>query len=248
MLRSILRYPGGKTFAADKIIHHFPIGLTEMCSPFIGGGSIELNCAAQGIRVHAYDNFEPLVNFWHTALTTPAQLADKVASIYYPLSRERFVDVQASYGEIEGTLNRAAAFYALNRASYAGLTFSGGMDLKLTRFDKNRIEDLRSFKSPLLSVKQADFKDSILAHPDLFLYCDPPYANKEGLYGIRGDKHVDFDHVSLATMLRKRRNWIVSYNDCRLVRELYANCNIENISWAYSMRSSRKSNEVIIYP
>jgi len=40
--RSLLCYPGGKTRARKEIIQYFPKGITQMLSPFLGGGSIEL--------------------------------------------------------------------------------------------------------------------------------------------------------------------------------------------------------------
>ena len=80
--RSPLRYPGGKSRAVSYIL---PLILkteaTVLCSPFIGGASIELACAAQGMEVRGYDLFEPLVDFWHALLDDPARLARRVEDI-----------------------------------------------------------------------------------------------------------------------------------------------------------------------
>ncbi|MDA8215915.1 MAG: DNA adenine methylase [Nitrospiraceae bacterium] len=70
-LKSLLRYPGGKSKAIDIICKLIPEGTTELCSPFFGGGSVELACTSKGIRVYGYDIFEPLVEFWHVYYQIP---------------------------------------------------------------------------------------------------------------------------------------------------------------------------------
>ena len=66
-----------------------------------------------------------------------------------------------------------------------------------------------------------DFTDAIAQHKDSFLYLDPPYKSKYSLYGYKGSMHKGFDHAALAAMLKKRDRWILSYNDCPEIRELY---------------------------
>ena len=58
--RSLFKYPGGKSRAVEFITSFFP---KIKLSPFLGGGSIELNLASKGTKVIAYDVFLPLVNF-----------------------------------------------------------------------------------------------------------------------------------------------------------------------------------------
>jgi DNA adenine methylase len=67
-VKSPLRYPGGKSRAAVYIIDNYIKTPKTVCSPFVGGGSIELELANRGTRVFCYDNFEPLVVFWQELL------------------------------------------------------------------------------------------------------------------------------------------------------------------------------------
>ena len=60
VIKSPLRYPGGKTRAIKTLFKHIPYNLKEMCSPFIGGGSFELACTGLGVRVHGFDTFCPI--------------------------------------------------------------------------------------------------------------------------------------------------------------------------------------------
>ena len=244
-LRSPLRYPGGKSRAVVQILELLPQELDALCSPFFGGGSVELACASSGVEVSGYDAFEPLVNFWQVLLEDAEALA-KLVEEYHPLSRSRFYSLQKHYFGISERTQKAAAFFALNRSSYSGTTLSGGMSLGHKRFTESAIERLANFGIDNLTVKHADFRESIPDNPDTFLYLDPPYANGEKLYGDRGDMHENFDHIALANLLRDRSGWVLSYNDCEMIRDLYRDNIFVEAEWAYGMNNTRLSNEVIV--
>lgn len=245
-IRSPLRYPGGKSRAVGQILGLLP-AVDTLCSPFLGGGSVELACASRGIAVSGYDAFEPLVNFWQVALNDAPRLAQLVYDHkLHPLSRTEFYAWQKRYYGVENHEKQAAVFFALNRASFSGTTLSGGMSPGHPRFTPSAIQRLADFTSDGLSVQAADFRESIPRHENDFLYCDPPYANGEALYGARGDMHKGFNHETLAKLLRQRDRWILSYNDCDLVRELYHGYQFITPVWTYGMSANKTSNEVLI--
>ena len=207
---------------------------------------MELAVAARGARVYGYDAFDPLVLFWQSILDDPASLARLVRK-HHPLPREGFYDLQEKMrsGQLKDQ-QAAAIFFVLNRSSFSGTTLSGGMSPGHQRFTPSAIERLEQFKIDNLSVNKADFTESIPRHPNDVLYCDPPYANGGALYGERGDCHTDFDHEALAALLRNRDGWVLSYNDCALVRDLYQGCVFVPVKWIYGMSIDKKSNEVLI--
>ena len=244
--RSLLRYPGGKTRGIEIISAYFPRDVKEICSPFFGGGSIELFFAAKGVRIYGYDIFTPLVEFWQCLLKKADELADLVQS-YYPLSKENFYDLQKKQTTFITKQERAAVFYVLNRSSFSGSTLSGGMSPDHPRFTQTSIDRLRNFYNPNVSVKQMHFKDSIALHKSAFLYLDPPYLIESTLYGKKGDAHKDFNHTELFEILKKRRNWILSYNDCTEIRKIYKGFKIVTPVWKYGMGNNKSSNEIIIF-
>ncbi|MGI8582143.1 MAG: DNA adenine methylase [Chitinophagaceae bacterium] len=244
--RSLLRYPGGKTRGVEIISSYFPVGITEICSPFFGGGSIELFFAAKGIKVYGYDVFKPLVEFWQCVLVDPRKLADKV-QLYYPLSKQRFYELQKIQTTFSTKFERAAVFYVLNRSSFSGSTLSGGMSPDHPRFTLTSVERLRDFYNPNVTVKQLHFKDSIFLHKEMFLYLDPPYLIGSTLYGKKGNAHKDFDHTELFEILNKRKHWLLSYNDCPGIRELYKGYKIITPVWKYGMGNNKFSSEIIIF-
>ena len=173
--RSPLRYPGGKSRAISSILALIPDNTDEICSPFFGGGSIELACARRGIHVFGSDLFEPLVNFWQCLLTNPSALADATVA-YLPLPKARFYKLQKSYYSIPSALERAAVFFVLNRASYSGATLAGGMSPGHPRFTESSIQRVRSFHVDKVNVDHLDFRDAIAANPaHRLMYLDPPY-------------------------------------------------------------------------
>ncbi len=244
--KSLLRYPGGKTRGVEIISAYFPKNIKKICSPFFGGGSIEIFFAARGVTVYGYDIFKPLAEFWQCVLNTNQQLADAVQT-YYPLSRERFYALQKTQTAFNTKLQRAAVFYVLNRCSFSGSTLSGGMSPNHPRFTITSIERLRNFYNPNFSVKQMHFRDSINLHQDAFLYLDPPYLIESTLYGNKGDAHKDFNHQELFEILKNRNNWLLSYNDCDEIRQIYKGFKIITPIWKYGMGNNKSSNEIIIF-
>ena len=70
-------------------------------------------------------------------------------------------------------------------------------------------------------IENQDF-ETLIKHydrPDAFIYCDPPYYTSEYVYecGFLWE-----DHVRLKNALEMANGkWLVSYNDCVEIRELY---------------------------
>ena len=145
-------------------------------------------------------------------------------------------------------MEQAAAFYTLNRASFSGTTLSGGMSPGHPRFTQSAIDRLRSFRASNFSVACCDYRRAICRHSDAFLYLDPPYLLvRQALYGVKWNTHSGFNHEALAKLLNSRGRWILSYNDCSIIRELYSGKHILSVSWKYGMSRDKASNEILIF-
>lgn len=257
-----LSYPGAKTFALDKIVPHFPSDMKRMVSPFFGGGSVELEMVARGVEVYGYDLFEPLVCFYR-GLREDAHAVATLASSYYPMDREKYFELRNNgYWKLEDDLERAAAFFVLNKASFGGLAFASGGFSKCNRFTLDYCEKLKRWnKANTAPVELMSFEKSLVKHADDFAYVDPPYLlNGDGnarLYGVQTNQvqarqtpelHKDFDHQLLADILCSRGRWILSYNDVPEVRELYDGYEITTPRWTYStMTGDMNSREVLVF-
>ena len=55
------------------------------------------------------------------------------------------------------------------------------------------------------------------------MFLDPPYylENKSSLYGNNGDMHENFEHDDLYEILKTKSNWLLTYNNCDYIKNLY---------------------------
>jgi len=252
---SILRYPGGKSRAAHFICDYFSYRPGTVVSPFFGGGSVEFLLAKRGWSVLGSDAFHPLVSFWENVKFNRESLVELVKK-HYPMVPEEFYNLQNKMIEwdVQGKHSPevAAAFYALNRASFSGSTLSGGYSPGHPRFNIESIERLKKFDGMNnISIHHEDFKTALKnVATNWWVYNDPPYyleKDKANLYGSRGNLHRFFDHEALFQLLSERdEHWVLSYNDCEFIRDKYKNHKIIPIKWKYSMSKNKFSNEVII--
>ena len=125
----------------------------------------------------------------------------------------------------EYKIKRAVAFYKLIHYSYA----SGCKSVACQPFDITRTYSTilqANWRLRNVFIENKDF-EAILRHYDRensFFYCDPPYYETEGHYEVEFAKD---DHVRLRdTLAELKGKWLVSYNDCEYIRELYADYNI----------------------
>lgn len=245
-----IRYAGGKSLAVGHILERLPDDITGMVSPFLGGGSFEVACARElGIRVTAYDVFDILVNFWQVLLGNPVQLYESLQELSPTQETYREVKQQLKAhwnGEISLPPHELAVHYYFNHNLSYGPGFLGWMS-KIYE-DSGRYESLlrrlRFFSAPSMGVNCLSFAESIPLHNSEFLYCDPPYylggdsLMFRGIYPQRNFPihHKGFDHELLRDLLREHRGgFILSYNDCPTIREWYADFEIVDVQWQYTM-------------
>ncbi len=71
-------------------------------------------------------------------------------------------------------------------------------------------------------------------------------GSQNSLYGIDGNLHQTFEHERLHSLLTKREGWLMSYNNCAEIREMYKDYEIIEAKWAYGMNKSKQSSEILI--
>ena len=126
-------------------------------------------------------------------------------------------------------VKRAAAFFKLIRYSYG----SGCTSFGCQPFDVRKCFDAIWQASRRLAdtvVENKDFEALIRQYDrdSAFFYCDPPYYETEGHYEVVFRKE---DHKRLRDTLSDcKGKWMVSYNDCEFIRELYKGYEITAVS------------------
>ena len=147
---------------------------------------------------------------------------------------------------------RGILFFIINRCSFSGATLSGGFSLesskkRFTESSINRIEKLNLTDFEIYNYDFSKFIEKNQKEKSL-LFLDPPYfLEKPTLYGNNGDMHEFFDHKKLYNCLsQKKRYWIMTYNNCSYIKELYKDYEIIETSWSYGMNKSKESSEIVI--
>lgn len=194
-MKTPIRYAGGKT-RAIKIISPYLDGEKRIISPFMGGGSLEVNWASKGIEVIGYDLFDALVNFWNVLLTKNGELVNELNKIDpTPEEYNRIKEILMKWENTQDMLKgwktdhykrdgviklddvTSAAYYYFNHNTSYGpgyLGWGSSVYLKKEKWDK-MIKNISEFNVPTLSVKEGSFENVIPNHTEDTLYLDPPY-------------------------------------------------------------------------
>ena len=255
---SPLRYPGGKTRACkiidDVISNHFDMkSFDTIVSPFFGGGSFEFYLQNKyGLKLIVNDKFTPLYNFWKQIKMNKNVLCEELRKIK-SVSKEEFKSYRnAIMGLNDNTLQQSIYYFIINRCSFSGATLSGGFSEEASkkRFTQSSINKIELLDFTNIEIYNSDFYDFIndFTINNSLLFLDPPYylENKSKLYGNNGDMHEGFNHQLLFDTIKQKNNWIITYNNCEYIREMYKDFTIIDVDWSYGMNSSKTSSEIII--
>ena len=256
--KSPLRYPGGKTRACKKLevilnkkynIDNF----NNVISPFFGGGSFEFYIQNNyNLNIIANDKFKPLYTFWNTCKNNKENLCNELNKYLSNIQKEDFIHLRAEIVNENDELKQSVMYFIINRCSFSGATLSGGFSLEASqkRFTQSSIDRVNNLNLTKFNIFNLDFEEFINNNDDEnnFIFLDPPYylEKKSKLYGNNGDMHNTFDHDKLFRCISKKKNWIMTYNNCDYIKELYKDFQLIETSWSYGMNKSKKSSELVI--
>jgi len=246
---SPLRYAGGKSLAVGLIVEMLPKNLRRLISPFMGGGAVEIAVAKElSMPVLAFDIFDILTNYWNIQIKYPIALHKRL--LKFSPNREEYKYVKGilkAHWDKKIKLNRydLAACYYFNHNTGYGPHFLGSPSSVYLQKDRylKTLQKIKEFKAPLLSVKCQSFEKTIIQYSNDFLYCDPPYYLGEdskmfvGMYPHRNFPihHRGFKHELLRDLLLAHKGgFILSYNDCPIIRRWYKECNMSTPKWQYT--------------
>lgn len=256
---SPLRYPGGKTRACkiieNVILQHFDItSFDTIISPFFGGGSFEFYMQNKyGVMLIVNDKFTPLYNFWKQVKINKAILCEELREIK-AVSKEQFIAYRKTIMDLQANiLQQATQYFVINRCSFSGSTLSGGFSEEASRkrFTQSSINRIEALDLTNIEIYNEDFYDFVNTYTPIekaLLFLDPPYylESNSKLYGNNGDLHEGFNHNLLFELLTTKKNWVLTYNNCAYIRNLYKDYIILDVNWCYGMNTTKASSEIII--
>lgn len=252
-MKSPLRYPGGKTRACktlDEIINEKCFDKSVVISPFFGGGSFEFFlCNKYGSKLIVNDKFKPLISFWKSVQTRKVELCSELRKLLNVVSKSIFSTMRDTIMEDTDDFIQGYKYFVINRCSFSGATLSGGFSTESSkkRFTESSIKRTEDLNLNDVEFHNLDFETFLKGKKGL-IFLDPPYYLNENsnLYGKNGDMHENFNHEKLFQVLKKRKNWIMTYNNCDYIRDLYKNYEIREVKWSYGMNASKESSEIVI--
>ena len=251
-LKTPLRYPGGKSRACVKMDSYFPDlrNYDEFREPFLGGGSVAIYVTKKypSLDIWVNDLYEPLVNFWQQLQMFGSDLKDKLVDLKTAnntpeLARELFLKAKEQINDQSlPSLDRAVAFYIVNKCSFSGLTESSSFSPQASNanFSMRGIEKLPSYSKLISHWRITNYSYDYLmdGNKGAFMYLDPPYDIKDNLYGNKGSMHKRFDHDKFAADCDSNdMDQLVSYNSDQLVKDRFKNWNAAEFDLTYTMRS-----------
>lgn len=257
MIKSPLRYPGGKSKAIKMIARYFPEKITTFVEPFVGGGSAFIYVAQEypGSDIVINDINPDVYAFWFVLSTMQDRLINKLFWLhgkYQNKGRELFsMLVDRDY---EDLFDKAVKFFVLNRITFSGTIEAGGYSEQAfkNRFTESSIIRLSEFSGLLDCIMSCNtdysfFLDVFLENKTSLTYLDPPYYKASRLYGKKGCLHDRFCHDLLKEKLdNTSSHWIMSYDDCPEIRELYKDYHITELVLPYGMSKNKKGQELLI--
>ncbi len=262
---SPLRYPGGKTkmySLVKNIIHSQRLDNMVYVEPFSGGYGIGINLLCNGdmkrFIINDYDYH--IFALWKIIFNNTKQLIEFINEVNIDIAewkrQKEIYDNYKAYSLFE--VGCSALF--LNRTNYSGILKSGPIG-GLNQTGKYKI-DCRFDKEHLIKIitEIARYKKQVKIYNldvvklikklkpyenELFYNFDPPYVEKGPELYLNSFKEED--HIKLMNEINRiNTNWIMTYDEVPLIKNLYGNYYISEQILNYSVNSKRKVKELFI--
>lgn len=242
------RYPGGKYYALkliNPVIHS--VEYDEYREPFFGGGAV-----FWGNKKVRYNWINDLYKDLYSTLLViqDPQKREQLIEFFdgeLEATREQYEKVKTMIPQNE--IEEAYKFYYLNRTSFSGKMKSPSWGYRPKRSLppyrwKERIVPCGE-KLEDVQITNYDFETVICAPAQgkqVMLFVDPPY------YLAKSDSHYvcdmsEEDHIRLATVLKNTSHkFVLTYDDCKEIRELYNWANIHDLQFFYRIDNSQHTD------
>jgi len=267
-----LRYPGGKSAIAGlmtKVVRNsanFDRGIKTYVEPYAGGAGAAVSLLLSGTvdTIVINDLDKAVYSFWDSVKYRPEKLIGLIQGSEINMDqwyKQKEIYTIQETKSAQDRLNLAFAFFFLNRTNRSGILQAGVIGGKEqtgtykidARFKKDiliaKIAAIAKHRKSIV-IKNNDgiavFKE-YKNRTDTLVYLDPPYVQQgKNLYlnFFNEDAHRLLAKESACT--DENANWIITYDDDSLVRELYSSGNLYQYRLRYTAQEKRHANELLI--
>ncbi len=265
-MKSVFRYPGGKSKLLPKMESHLKQlidGSDSFFDCFVGGGSVLLWVAENypDLQLNCNDKNFGIYSFWSlvsTGVDDFYYLLDikPTLELFYQIRDNRFFKIKNISLDKETELGAAIASVILNRTSFSGMGVSpiGGKEQKSEykidcryNYDKlcKNLEKINKLLKNRLVCYNFDINylltNYTYAMNNRSYYLDPPYFVKgPELYSVYMKNN---EHINLRDNLTDFDRWLLSYDNCPEIRELYQDNEILEIDAKYSINGEKTQHK-----
>lgn len=237
--------------------------------PFIGGGSVGLYVAAQypNIKLFFNDKDEWVSSFWSVVAGEESTFKELLNLVNTPVSIDKFYQLSETPPITIVDKAYRAIFY--NRTCFSGI-FKRDVNGKIKstpiggklqqskykvdcRFNAKKISDKLIKCHHLLKNRTTVSNENVVNFINKCngpIYLDPPYFVKASM--LYHEYMSNDEHIQLSQLLQQKKQWVLSYDDCSEIRQLYGNSNIIDLKARYCINGKKDSwifkNELIIIP
>jgi DNA adenine methylase len=261
---SPLRYPGGKASLSDYIGELIEINKINDCiyiEPFAGGAGAALTLLFQekvdSIVINDLD--KNVYSFWWSVLNKNLKFIEMIDKIEISVTEWR-KQKEKYHDKYSNMFERGFAFFYLNRTNRSGIMSGGpiggvnqnGSYSIDARFNKasliEKVSKILNYKKriELYNKDGLELISMFDNKKNTFTYLDPPYVVKGN--DLYYNHYTLEDHKNLAdNLLRKKSNWILSYDNNEVIRRLYKGKRYIEFDINYHADSHRNGNEMLIF-
>ncbi|MBE7524800.1 DNA adenine methylase [Patescibacteria group bacterium] len=266
---SPLRYPGGKTRLANKLLEAIEKNFDQkekviLVEPYAGGAgaSLTLLFAGKVEKIVINDLDRAIFTFWKIAVSDTNYLINKIRRTEVTI--KEWKKQKAIYISTKNERKLAFATLFLNRTNRSGIMNGGpigGIDQSgawkvNARFTKktiiDRLEKIKESRNKIdvcnldgieLLKKLEERKN----RKQYFIFLDPPYFQKgQSLYLNHYNKK---DHENLSEFLEKSafKKWVMTYDNVPYIKNLYATMRTRGFAIQHNAYESKIGREVMIF-
>lgn len=264
-----LRYPGGKARFASligRIMSDNGLINGHYFEPYAGGAGLALVLLLDGLveAIHINDADPAVAVFWRSVTRQNKKLVQMVATETVNIDAWHHWRSVMLGSTCATQLERGFATLFMNRTNRSGILkggviggkFQAGLYKLDARFMRDEIcERLERIgkRANRIHVYEEDAHALLLrCHEFLpiksLVYLDPPYYVKGA--GLYRNYYRPEDHARIARLMaskRFRRPWIVSYDNAREIREMYAFSRSITYSLNYTAQRKYVGDEVMFF-
>jgi DNA adenine methylase len=239
-MNSFISWIGGKNYLKKEIVKRFPTENYDYYVEVFGGAGWVLFHKDRHAETEVYNDLNgELVNLFRVAKYHCDELKKELGFLLN--SREIFEGFKNQNTEYMTDIQRAARFFWIIKTSFGA---KGGV-YNCVKKDINKMVDYLSaiqIRLKDVAVERKDFEKLIndFNRKNTLFYLDPPYYGTERYYSVSFPKS---DHERLfKSLCNTQQKFILSYNDCEQIRDMYRTYNIYEVC-RFNSLSTQSGND-----